>query len=66
MLPPDPGAVVVSVKAAAPFAVDAGIALVSVTAHDRSAPAAEGSAPQSTDATFVPAVTAVAITPAGS
>ena len=64
--PADPGAVAVSVKTAAPLAVDAGIALVSVTAHDSNAPAAEGSAPQLTDETLVPAVTAVAITPAGS
>ena len=53
------------VKAAAPLAAPAANALDKVTVQVNVAPAAEGNVPQLTLDTPVPAVTAVAITPAG-
>ena len=58
--------VVVSVKAAAPFAAPAARPELSVTVQVKVAPAAEGKLPQLTLLTPVPALTAVAVTPAGS
>ena len=54
------------VKAAVPVAVEAPSALPSVTVQVSVAAAAEGNVPQFTLLTPVPAVTAVATTPAGS
>ena len=64
--PADDGAVAVTVNAAVPGAAPEAIALDKVTVHVSVAPAADGKLPQSTDVTPVPALTAVATTPAGS
>jgi hypothetical protein len=64
--PAEAGAVAVIVKSAAPLAADAARPDDSVTLQLSSAPAADGSEPQFTVETPVPAVTAVATTPAGS
>ena len=66
MEPAEPGAVAVIVNWAAPLAALAARPLLSVTAHDSSAPALDGRVPQFTDVTPVPAVAVVAMTPAGS
>jgi hypothetical protein len=50
----------------APDPVDAGMPAVSVTLQERLAPEADGSMPQETDVTLVPAVTPVAVIPAGN
>ena len=64
--PADAGAVAVTLKAAVPVAAFAASPEASVTVHVSVAPAADGKLPQSTDVTPVPALTAVATTPAGS
>jgi hypothetical protein len=51
---------------AAPFPVAATMPALKVAEHVSNAPGADGSVPQLTEETFVPAVTAVAITPAGN
>ena len=66
MDPAEPGAVAVIVNCAVPFAALAARPLLSVTEHDSSAAADEGSVPQFTLDTPVPALTAVAMTPVGS
>ena len=60
------GAVAVIVNFEVPFGELTAIGAVSVTVQASSAPVALGIVPQSTAATLVPAVTAVADTPAGS
>jgi len=50
----------------APDPVDAGMPAESVTLQERLAPEADGSMPQETDVTLVPAVTPVAVIPAGN
>ena len=66
MDPAVPGAVAVIVNWAAPLAALAARPLVNVTVQVSRAPAVEGSVPQFTEVTPVPAVAAVATTPVGN